>query len=98
MTINIPDITCDAFGCIEAHPYKHECLGEPRFELGKWPGWVYLDLNRPDIMDRTLRFCGLRCMLHWMLMNSQTSNPVDPLIDQTYIEMLVRRWEKRALR
>jgi hypothetical protein len=51
-----PDmIHCDAFGCTETHPIEHEAMTEPGFRFGKWLGWLYLDINRPDLMDRQQR-------------------------------------------
>lgn len=66
-------IRCDAFGCDETHPIDHDCVGQPGFALGKWCGWFYLDINRPDIINRTLRFCSFGCLKHWL-----HNNAVDP--------------------
>lgn len=59
-------IRCDGFGCVETHPIDHELLGEPCFGTGRWIGWIYVDLNRPDLWDRELRFCGVRCLQWWL--------------------------------
>jgi hypothetical protein len=59
-------LRCDGFGCNERHPLDHDCLGEPCFGTGRWLGWVYLDLNRPDLFPRELRFCGTQCLRDWL--------------------------------
>lgn len=59
-------LRCDALGCNETHPLDHEMLGEPSFGTGRWLGWVYLDLNRPDLFPRELRFCSVRCCQWWL--------------------------------
>lgn len=59
-------VRCDAFGCEETHPLDHESLGEECFGTGRWLGWVYLDLNRPDLFERVFRFCCVRHALYWM--------------------------------
>lgn len=59
-------IRCDTFGCNETHPIDHEALGEPSFGTGRWLGWVYLDLNRPDLFERQLRFCSVNCCRWWL--------------------------------
>lgn len=56
---------CDGILCNESHPLQHEDLGEPGFAPGRWPGWIYVDLNRPDF-PRDLRFCGVLCLEAWM--------------------------------
>lgn len=82
-------IRCDGLGCRETHPIDHECLGEPSFELGKWLGWVYLDLNRPDLVPRTLRFCSVDCMIDWAEHATRRSHltpqrhPLDDLLAST---------------
>jgi hypothetical protein len=60
------EIRCDAMWCEESHPIDHECIGEPSFATGRWLGWVYLDLNRPDLFERELRFCSVRCAQWWL--------------------------------
>lgn len=64
-------VRCDAFGCRERHPLNHKEIGKPGFALGKWLGWVYLDINRPDLIDRPLRFCSVLCLEHWLRMNAE---------------------------
>lgn len=59
-------IKCDGFGCPETHPLEHEALGEPSFGTGRWLGWLYVDLNRPDLFPRELRFCCTGCCVDWM--------------------------------
>lgn len=74
-------ILCDALGCEEAHPLDHEMLGEPSFTTGRWLGWVYLDLNRPDLFERVLRFCSVSCCQWWLEREVITRGrrPVTPL-------------------
>jgi hypothetical protein len=60
---------CDAFGCTETHPVEHDAMTEPGFRFGKWLGWLYLDINRPDLVDRQLRFCSVFCLRHWLNMH-----------------------------
>lgn len=74
-------IKCDAFGCDETYPMIHDSVGKPGFEDGKWPRWLYLDLNRPEFFSRPLTFCTLGCLLHWLRMNAASENPVDARID-----------------
>jgi hypothetical protein len=64
-------IRCDAFGCIESHPAIHDEMDEQGFEPGYWLGWLYLDLNRPDLSWRPLRFCGTSCLMHWVQMHRE---------------------------
>lgn len=59
-------IRCDALGCRETHPILHENVGEPGYELGRWLGWVYLNLNNENLVDRELRFCSAHCCLWWL--------------------------------
>jgi hypothetical protein len=59
-------LRCDAFGCDEIHPLEHECLGDPGYGTGRWLGWLYLDLNRPDLFPVVLRFCSTFCLYHWI--------------------------------
>lgn len=62
-------VRCDAAGvggCEETHPLEHELLGDPSFGTGRWLGWVYLDINRPDLLDRELRFCSVGCCTWWL--------------------------------
>lgn len=59
-------ICCDALGCRETHPVRHEALGRPGFGIGRWLGWVYLDLNRPDLRADPLRFCSTWCLRWWL--------------------------------
>ncbi len=59
-------IRCDALWCDESHPLDHDWLGRPSFETGRWLGWVYLDVNRPDLIDRPLRFCCGECLVWWI--------------------------------
>lgn len=75
------NIWCDAFGCQETHPLDHEMLGEPSFLTGRWLGWVYLDLNRPDLFDRILRFCSVSCCQWWLEREVITrgKRPISPL-------------------
>jgi hypothetical protein len=59
-------IRCDAFGCDESHPLEHDAVGELGFDFGKWIGWIYIDLNRPDLFERPLRFCSCSCAQWWL--------------------------------
>lgn len=74
-------IRCDTFGCNESHPIDHEMLGEESFATGRWLGWIYLDLNRPDLFHRPLRFCSVRCAQWWLDRESVTraQAPLSPL-------------------
>ena len=72
-------IKCDAFGCNESHPLEHDAIGEPYFGIGKWLGWMYLDINRPDMFDRPLRFCSVACLLFWIGQNSKTESRIGPI-------------------
>ena len=63
---------CDAFACKETHPLQHEHLGAESFGTGRWLGWLYLDLNRPDLWDREMRFCSVACLQHWLEMEIVT--------------------------
>lgn len=58
-------ITCDNATCEESYPRFHEERG-PGFDNGKWLGWFYLDLNRPDLHNGPLRFCGFHCLIWWL--------------------------------
>lgn len=59
-------LQCDGPLCDERHPLVHEGLGDISFGVGRWLGWLYLDLNRPDIFPRELRFCGRFCLGRWL--------------------------------
>lgn len=59
-------IRCDALGCPEEHPLEHDELGEVGFDFGRWLGWIYIDLNRPDLFERQLRFCSISCACWWL--------------------------------
>lgn len=59
-------LKCDSMGCNEVHPLIHEDLGEDGFATGRWPGWLYLDINRADLFARELRFCDARCLEWWL--------------------------------
>jgi hypothetical protein len=74
-------VRCDALGCTETHPLEHEALGEPSFGTGRWLGWVYLDLNRPDLFGRPLRFCSVSCCQWWLEREVITrgNRPLSPL-------------------
>lgn len=74
-------IHCDAFGCEETYPVHHPQEIEEGFRFGKWLGWVYLDINRPDIIDRPFRFHDALCLRWWIERETMTN----------------RRWEKREL-
>lgn len=78
---NATHITCDAMGCDESHPIDHPDLGEECFGTGRWLGWVYLDLNRPDLLPRPLRFCSVACCVWWLERESITNGrrPLSPL-------------------
>ena len=73
--------TCDAFGCDESFPLEHEDLGQPCFGTGRFLGWIFIDLNRPDLFPRDLRFCGVRCAEHWLHWRARegTQRPLTPL-------------------
>lgn len=60
-------LRCDNYGCNETHPLDHDCLGEPSFGTGRWLGWIYVDMNRPDLFERELRFCGTSCLEGWLI-------------------------------
>lgn len=68
-------IHCDALGCRETHPVRHEDLGKPGFGIGRWLGWLYLDLNRPDLRDRPLRFCSTWCLRSWLILIEENATP-----------------------
>lgn len=77
-------LRCDALGCNESHPIEHEMLGEESFGTGRWMGWLYLDLNRPDLFDREFRFCQVSCALWWLESNTshryeKVREPLGPL-------------------
>lgn len=74
-------IRCDAFGCDERHPLEHEDLGEECFGTGRWLGWIYVDLNRPDLFPRDLRFCSVQCAQWWFDREVITrhTQPLSPL-------------------
>lgn len=59
-------VRCDMFGCYEWHPLDHESLGDESFGTGRWLGWLYLDLNRPDLYNRPMRFCSVQCCALWL--------------------------------
>lgn len=89
-------LRCDAFGCEERHPVVHECLGEECFGTGRWLGWVYLDLNRPDLFARTLRFCSVSCCQWWLEREAITrgkrpSSPLDEALRAPADETARRR-------
>lgn len=87
-------LRCDAGGCGEMHPRVHECLGEPSFGENRWLGWVYLDLNRPDLAHRELRFCGIKCLDWWIAFQLQRRGPRD---DDRPFEIALRKPVKRRL-
>lgn len=76
-------VFCDALGCPESHPLEHEGLGEESFGTGRWLGWLYIDLNRPDLVERSLRFCSVHCTLWWLerecvtTSGQRTQSPLD---------------------
>jgi hypothetical protein len=75
-------VRCDAWSCRESHPLEHDDLGEPSFGTGRWLGWLYVDLNRTDLLDRPLRFCSVSCCVWWMERESvtyggRTTTPLD---------------------
>src|SRR3990167_3664340 len=80
-------IACDGLGCEETYPVDHPDAGEPGFRQGKWVGWHYLDLNRADLIDRPLRFCGMQCLVWWLASTKAawtwarppTNTPMSPL-------------------
>lgn len=74
-------LRCDAYGCEEKHPIDHEALGQESYETGRWLGWVYLDLNRPDLFPRPLRFCSVRCCQWWLEREiiTRMGEPLSPL-------------------
>jgi hypothetical protein len=76
MTIRGSNIHCDAFGCGETFPLVHEYLGTPCFTPGRFLGWIFLDINRPDLIDRELAFCGIRCCEWWLF--AKRRGLVDP--------------------
>lgn len=87
---------CDAYGCEECHPIDHEALGEPSFGTGRWLGWVYLDLNRPDLFPRELRFCSVRCCEWWLQREvitrlNEPLSPLDEALRAPYDEVARRR-------
>lgn len=59
-------VYCDNFGCDESYPKSHPDERHPGFVGGRWLGWFYLDINRPDLTDRELRFCDIRCLTWWL--------------------------------
>ena len=63
---NNGQVRCDALGCTETHPLDHEGLGEDSFGTGRWIGWIYLDLNRPDLWTRPMHFCCVQCCAWWL--------------------------------
>lgn len=65
-------VRCDGLGCRESHPLDHEALGEECFGTGRWCGWLYLDLNRPDLYSDVMRFCSVACCMWWL--EKQTMN------------------------
>lgn len=85
-------IRCDGFGCTESHPIDHPTVGKDGFGLGRWVGWVYLDLNRTDLFDRPLRFCTIACMTDWCEFATRRSHltpqrhPFDDLLARTPVD------------
>jgi hypothetical protein len=71
-------ILCDALGCDETYPVHHDSETEDGFLFGRWPGWVYLDINRNDLIERPLRFCGVRCLLWWCERETVVNRPERP--------------------
>lgn len=65
-------IACDAMGCDETYPLDHECVTEPGFRFGKWLGWLYLDINRPDLFTDQLAFCSPGCLTWWVATKMQS--------------------------
>lgn len=97
-------IQCDAIGCTESHPVDHDCLGEPGFAVGRWLGWVYLDLNRPDLCWRPLRFCSIECMIDYGEMTTRRSQltprryKLDDLLQDTGPDDLSQQRAVRQIR
>lgn len=55
-------------GIADPELLDHEMLGEPSFGTGRWLGWIYIDLNRPDLYgdDHVVRLCSVTCALWWL--------------------------------
>lgn len=74
-------IRCDALGCEESHPLDHPNIGDVGFDFGRWLGWIYVDLNRPDLFERQLRFCSIACAVWWLEREviGRGRRPISPL-------------------
>ncbi len=81
MPVRSGKIVCDGIGCPEAHPIEHDCLGEPSFGVGRWLGWLYVDMNRPDLYPDTLRFCGVGCLEDWLWRQRRNPRPAPTALD-----------------
>jgi hypothetical protein len=68
-------IACDALGCGESYPIDHDMLGDPGFAPGRWPGWLYLDINREDLFTREMRFCSVMCLEYWIAHETVSHRP-----------------------
>lgn len=66
LTLASGAVRCDATGCPESHPRHHADEGKSGFVDGRWPGWLYLDINRTDVVDRLLGFCSVWCLRWWL--------------------------------
>jgi hypothetical protein len=87
-------VHCDGVGCEETYPRFHDENG-PGFTDGKWLGWFYLDLNRPDLRTGPLRFCGMRCLLWWL---SETQMPLMGAYQEEAMGILAYMGSKRRER
>lgn len=72
-------VRCDGLGCDETHPEHHDAEGEPGFIGGRWQGWLYLDINRADLIGRPLRFCRVSCLDWWIHQSTMLDKPMGPL-------------------
>lgn len=103
-------LRCDAFGCIERHPLDHDDIGDVCFGNGRWLGWVYLDLNRPDLWERPVRFCSVGCLQWWLDRESitrrvpepRTLTPLDRVLraplDEVAMQMLRKQHQEATAR
>lgn len=57
-------VRCEGFDCAESFPAVHDDLGEPGFEPGRWPGWLFLTVGA--FSWRELRFCSVGCLDWWL--------------------------------
>ena len=92
-------VHCDGLGCDETYPVDHEYVGRTGFTDGKWLGWLYLDINRPDLIDRPLAFCRVDCLDWWINAQTMLKTPMpDDDADEDEVGGMAARRAKRDRR